>query len=111
MLGLDNCLATLRGLLILTAWPSAFAAQLRDTSPSEDTGSSDPDDDTLMYDPELVVSAAIRMANHMHLEQDVEKAVAQAAVRDQTKPYTPQEAQVLDRARMVRSAVAFLSAF
>lgn len=102
MLGLDNSLATLRALLILTAWPSAFAAQLRDTSQSDDITNSDPSDDPLMYDPETVVSAAIRMANHMHLEQDVEKAVALAGARDQSRPYTPQESEVLDRARMVR---------
>lgn len=101
VMGLDNSILTLRALIILVAWPSIFAAQLHRNEALSDSTNPDVHHDPLTFDPELLVSAAARMASQMHLEQDAEKALGFARDRDELMPYTPQELAILDRARTV----------
>lgn len=96
MLCQDLSLAALRALGILGIWPSAFVMEFEK---GDDLYDPDDNEPASAIDPELLNMAMLKIANMMHLEQDVEKAT-EFGGPEVIK--TPEQLQVLERARMVR---------
>lgn len=89
----DLSLTALRALGILATWPSAFVSGTpRGEDSSADTGSD------VTFDPELMHTIMLKIANLMHLEHDVSKAVE---FDDSESRCAPECVEILERARMV----------
>lgn len=104
MLGLDRSLPALRALLVLATWASALASPLESHEASEnvDFESEAP----RVYDGELLLCTAVHLASQMHLEIDVETALAQRSSDSKLKSVSGISQRTLDRARVVRKIQA-----
>jgi len=97
MIGLDETLPALQALLILATWTGALPAHA-----INDPGGAQLQTQHLgiAYDGEFFVGAAVNLASRMHLELDVEKALAHRQGHT-AGAHPPVPEQTLERARMV----------
>lgn len=107
MMGLDCSLPAIRALMVLSQWtnhlPTPSASPLDDDGPPKE-GEEAPG--LISYDGEMFLTVAMHIASRMHLELDVETAVAQKKELEQVSgqaPWPPGFAETLDRARLVSS--------